>query len=210
MSASSTDQAETLALGTKLEDDFVAPLTAVRGALEILRDYPDIGATERLRFVTTALRSCQQLERAVHDLADAVYGAAQAESPATPIADSTDGYNARIHPDPVAEIMELDFSDLVFANSDIVYEVFDAIEAEIGRSDRKWYFLINMTGCTVWPEAWVSFAHRGKRVSVNFGLETVRYSTADEAGYDSDNSTHPSRESAMEFIEACKEQRSRP
>lgn len=205
MSASSPDQAETLALGTKLEDDFVAPLTAVRGALEILRDYPDIGSTERLRFVTTALRSCQQLERAVHDLADAVYGAAQVERPKESASESSSGYGARIHSDAAAGIMELDFSDLVFANSDVVYEMFDAIEAEIGRFDRKWYFLINMTGCTVWPEAWVSFAHRGKRINVNFGLETVRYSTADETAYDSDHATHPSRESAVEYIEACKQ-----
>ena len=206
MSASSPDQAETLALGTKLEDDFVAPLTAVRGALEILRDYPDIGATERLRFVTTALRSCQQLERAVHDLADAVYGAAQTEDAEAPMASGANAYSERVHADPVASIMELDFSDLVFANSKIVYEMFDAVEAEIGRSDRKWYFLINMTGCTIWPEAWVSFAHRGKRISVNFGLETVRYSTADEAVYDSDQSTHPSRESALDYIEAHKQE----
>ena len=208
MSASGRDQAETLALGTKLEDDFVAPLTAVRGALEILRDYPDIGTAERQRFVTTALRSCRQLERAVHDLAGAVYGAAQPESPKPSEAETAGAFSERVQPDPAAGIMELDFSDLVFANSEIVYEMFDVIEAEIARADRKWYFLINMTGCTVWPEAWVSFAHRGKRISVNFGIETVRYSEADEAHLDSDQSLHPSRESAIDYIEAAKQQKS--
>ena len=62
------DAISTVALNTKVEADFVGPLTAVRGALEILRDYPDLGEVERGRFVSTALRSCQQLERAVHDL----------------------------------------------------------------------------------------------------------------------------------------------
>jgi hypothetical protein len=30
----------TLTLSTKVEEEFVSPLTAIRGALEILRDFP--------------------------------------------------------------------------------------------------------------------------------------------------------------------------
>ena len=48
--AAAADATSTEALGTKLEQDFVAPLTAVRGALELLRDFPDMSELERERF----------------------------------------------------------------------------------------------------------------------------------------------------------------
>ena len=48
----------TLALSTKVEEDFVAPLTSLRGSLEILRDIPDLSEEERRRFLETALRGC--------------------------------------------------------------------------------------------------------------------------------------------------------
>ena len=64
------DTSVTLALNTKLEKDFVAPLTAVRGALEILRDFPDLDARERQQFVETALESCSRLTVGINDLAN--------------------------------------------------------------------------------------------------------------------------------------------
>lgn len=177
-----SDQILTLALNTKVEEDFVAPLTAARGALEILRDFPDLGDSERQRFVATALRSCQQLEHAINELANTVYAAGQTEGGAPRRPASTDlaasDYAARIAIDEDADIMELDFSGLVFSSSQIVNEVHDAIEAAIQQSGRKWYFLINYQDLSIWPEAWVAFAHRGKRVNVNFSLGTARYSQA--------------------------------
>ena len=62
----------TLALSTKVEEDFVAPLTAVRGSLEILRDFSDLGADERLRFIETALGGCARLEKGIGELARTV------------------------------------------------------------------------------------------------------------------------------------------
>ena len=49
----------TLALSTAVEEDFVSPLTSLRGALEILRDYPDLAEVERSQFVSLALEGCE-------------------------------------------------------------------------------------------------------------------------------------------------------
>ena len=67
----------TLAPSTEVEEDFVAPLTAVRGALEILRDVPALGEDERLRFVGTVLRGCARPDNGVEALAQTVYAAGQ-------------------------------------------------------------------------------------------------------------------------------------
>jgi hypothetical protein len=50
-----------LALETKLEQEFVSPLTAVRGALEILRDFLDLPPNERARFIATALAAALRM-----------------------------------------------------------------------------------------------------------------------------------------------------
>ncbi|MEM7426420.1 MAG: hypothetical protein AAF441_10010 [Pseudomonadota bacterium] len=204
----------TLALNTKLEEEFVAPLTAVRGALEILRDYPEINEDERLRFVSTALRSCHLLERAVHDLADTVYAAGRSEPDAPEVSEDIDedGYVRRVKLHPELHVMELDFSGLVFSNSQIVYDVYDVVDAAIRRSGQKWYFLINMTECSIWPEAWVAFAHRGKKVAVNHAHGTVRFaegsSPSGVTAGGSDTPVYPSRDSALAQIMRWTEERS--
>ncbi len=181
-----SDQILTLALSTKVEEDFVAPLTAARGALEILRDYPDLEDEERQRFVSTALRSCQQLENAISELARTVYAAGQQDSnaqrqSASATAAASD-YAGLIMLHESADIMEVNLSGIVFSSSQIVNEVHDAIETAVHDSGRKWYFLINYEDLSVWPEAWVAFAHRGKRISVNFSLGTVRYAAPNADG----------------------------
>lgn len=168
----------TLALSTKVEEDFIAPLTAIRGALEILRDYPDIGAKEHARFVSSALSSCQRLERSVHDLADTVYDAAEdAERPVKSADAGDDPHADRIEIIEDQNIIELDFSELVFKNSSLVNDVFDTVERIVERSGRKWFFIINMENCRIWPEAWVAFAHRGKKLKIQSSYGMVRYSS---------------------------------
>lgn len=207
-----SDQILTLALSTKLEEDFVAPLTAARGALEILRDYPDLEDKERQQFVSTALRSCQQLENAISELAHTVYAAGQQDADAQrygtgPDAEG-DSHAGRITIHENADIMEVNLSGMVFSSSQIVNEVHDAIESAVHASGRKWYFLINYKDVSIWPEAWVAFAHRGKRINVNFSLGTVRYSepnpdsTASGGGLAQD--LFPSRELAVDKIDEMK------
>ncbi len=51
-----------------LEDDFVTPLTTIRGLLEILRDCPDLPQAERRRFIDMALTDCARLDRGIERL----------------------------------------------------------------------------------------------------------------------------------------------
>lgn len=207
----------TLALSTKLEEDFVAPLTAIRGALEILRDYPDLEDAKRLRFVSTALRSCSRLERAVDELADSVYTAgqgskdAQLASPQTSRAE-TSGSRIHIHDD--LDIFEIDFSDFTFSSAVVVNQLFDEIDEAVERSGKKWYFLVNNRGTSIWPEAWVAYAHRSKKVSVNEAHATVRYAEPEEGASDKSTQAAGTRqgdqyESREEALQAIAEMKSR-
>lgn len=180
-------------LSTKVEEDFISPLTAIRGALEIMRDYPDLDDEQRANFIAAALRECQRMEHGVDDLARAVYTAA--DRPETHVPSAPEGaseFAARISFLDDRGIAQLDFSDFVFDSSATVNAFFDAIEAAVQPTGRRWYFLVDYSGCSVFPEAWVAFAHRGKEVRVMHGFGTIRYSNEDDG--------LPSRDQAMAEI----------
>lgn len=170
-----------VALSTKLEEDFVAPLTAVRGALEILRDHPDLAEADRRRFVEAALRGCARLGAGVEHLAATVYQAGRAAlaDRTPPAVSDVSAYAARIRLDRVAGIAEIDLSDVRFSDSATVNAFYDVVDALVERSGRRWYFLVDYKGCNVWPEAWVAFAHRGKKVHIGYSLGTVRFAELD-------------------------------
>lgn len=199
-----------LALNTKVEDDFVAPLTAIRGALEILRDVADLDAAERRRFVETALGGCARLETAVQHLADTVYAAGRklhAETSGRLSDAEWDRYDARIRIDPVADLIEIDFSEFEFISSKIVNDFYDVIDARIEATRRDWYFVVNYRACSIWPEAWVAFAHRGKKVNVTHSLGTVRYDedvSTDASAERSDPDLFATRDEALARIAAMK------
>lgn len=208
----STDQPSshpTLALNTKVEDDFVSPLTAVRGSLEILRDFPELAETERLRFVETALRGCAKLEISVEQLASTVYAAGERALPDQKAPESlpdADGFSDRVHVLEPIDIMELDLSDYEFRDSSMVNEFYDAVDAVVAATGRDWYLLVNNKNCHVWPEAWVAFAHRGKKANAAYSLGTVRYDDSeDEAKLDRfDPYLFETRELALAKIEELK------
>ena len=177
-------------LPTKLEEDFIAPLTAIRGVLEILRDYPDIEPAEQAKFVASALDECARIEHGLRDLGAAVYGADRS----TPAADKA----TRLRLDPARELAELDFSSLDFDNSNTVNEIFDDILEQIIASGRRWWFLVDYTDCHVFPEAWIAFAHRGKEIRVKYGYGTIRFAANGQGGL-------PDRAEALEQIEAAKQ-----
>lgn len=205
-----------LALNTKLEEDFVSPLTAVRGAIEILRDYPDLADDERNRFIESALRECARLEKGVAELAETVYAAGQrAQSrPASSLSPETyREYAGRIRFHDAIEVVEIDFSYFAFSSSKVVNDFHDVIEEEIEATGRDWYFVVNHRACSVWPEAWVAFAHRGKKVQVAHALGTVRYAAGSEtddaaaAGaqtHRTDPNMFPSRDLALAQVEALR------
>lgn len=206
--------AATVGLNTQLEEDFISPLTAVRGALEILRDYPDLSSPERMRFVASALKECERLQGGVMRLSEAVYAAAAeagavdndtvalAAPTSSPEAKTASPYAGRIFDITQDGIVEVDFSQFTFKNSQTVNEFYDALETHLNSLGHKAWLIVNYTDCSIWPEAWVAFAHRAKKINVNFVSATVRYSTSETPGGSSDRDMFASREAALEHIRA--------
>ncbi len=78
------------------------------------------------------------------------------------------------------ELLDIDFTNLTFAHSTDVHMVYDYLEQVIMDSGRKWYFLVNYENCQIFPEAWVSYAHRGKKLNIGGSLGSVRYAPGSE------------------------------
>lgn len=81
-------------------------------------------------------------------------------------------------------IMDADFSHFTFFHSRDVDDFYDFIEARIKETDRKWFFLVNLNGCRIMPEAWVRYAHRGKRLNIAASLGSVRFAAGSETEED--------------------------
>ena len=39
------------------------------------------------------------------------------------------------------------------------------IDAAIEQTGRQWHIAVNFRNCKIWPEAWVAYDRRGKRVN---------------------------------------------
>jgi hypothetical protein len=200
-----------LALNTALEQDFVSPLTSIRGALEIIRDFPDLPDEERLRFLDNALQDCARLEQGVKQLAATVYTHASPETsqqPQTPGVKLDSAYTNRFCFIEELQVAEIDFSNFVFTSSQVVNDFYDLVDQSIEASGQRWYIVVNYYKCRIWPEAWVAFAHRGKKVNVSYSLGTMRYINADEEDKDPAPFDVPdmfaSREDALAQVEALR------
>lgn len=214
MSQNGADTNSTLALNTILEEDFVSPLTAIRGALEILRDFPDLSPEDRQRFVTTALSECARLEDGVEHLGSTVYSAgqrAQHDEPSSLSGEQYGEYASRLRIVDEYEAIEVDFSNFEFSSSRLVNDFYDVLDKLVEGSGRSWYFIVNYKGVSIWPEAWVAFAHRGKKVNVSYSLGTVRYverdfdDTSGDRPYDYDPDMFDSRELALAHIQELRQ-----
>lgn len=198
----------TLALNTMLERDFVSPLTSIRGVLEIIRDFPDLSADERDRFLRNAMADCARLEAGIDQLASTVYAAVddrhRNRQPAAQ-AQIESEFADRVHVFDDLRVIEVDFSDFVFSNSTVVNAFYDYLEQRIEATGQHWYILVNYRHCSIWPEAWVAFAHRGQKVNSEFSLGTVRYVEVSEPGEDTNLLADPdlfaSRDEALSRIE---------
>lgn len=73
------------------------------------------------------------------------------------------------------QVMDVDFSNLTFDVSGTVNRVYDAIDEKITKTKKKWFFLVNYENCTILPEAWITFAHRGKKLNIAYSIGSVRY-----------------------------------
>lgn len=201
----------TLALNTTLEREFVSPLTSIRGALEIMRDFPDLSIEERSRFLNNALQDCARLELGVEHLASTVYTAVNSQDEdqsEAKQAETDSGYADRIQFFEELQVVEIDFSEFVFTSSKMVNDFYDLLDQLIESTGQLWYIVVNYHNCRIWPEAWVAFAHRGKKVNVSYSLGTVRYYDASEDDDDSTLLSDPellaSRDEALAHIEALR------
>ncbi len=192
MSNDGEDQTRTL--NTKVEDAFISPLTAIRGALEILRDFPDLTEAERTEFIVTALAECARLETGIEHLSASIYAPERPASGGDPASASVGRFAERIRFAAEGDVVDLDFAGFVFDSTELVNAFFDEVDAAVNQTGRKWYFIVNNTDCRIWPEAWVAFAHRSKKVNVNFALGTVRF---DEMNGESDPGLETSRDAAL-------------
>ncbi|MGI9406187.1 MAG: hypothetical protein ACR2O4_07440 [Hyphomicrobiaceae bacterium] len=80
------------------------------------------------------------------------------------------------HPD--LQVMEVDFSDMTFDVSKPVNAFYDEVDRQLEATGQKWFFLVNYRNCTIMPEAWIAFAHRGKKVNLAYSLGSARFSAS--------------------------------
>lgn len=85
---------------------------------------------------------------------------------------------------PDEAIMEIDLSGIRLLHSRDVNDLYDALEAALRPTGRKWYFLIDYDGTRIMSEAWVRYAARGKALNLGWSLGTVRYAPGSETEAD--------------------------
>ena len=83
-------------------------------------------------------------------------------------------YSERITFHEAIEAMEVDFSDITFADEGQVDAFYDEVDRRLAETARRWFFLVIYTDCVIAPDAWDRFAERGKRSNVNHGRGSVR------------------------------------
>ena len=114
-------------------------------------------------------------------------------------------YDERIQFFEELQTIEVDFSDFVFSSSKIFNDFHDRLDQLIEATGERWYIVVNYHHCSIWPEAWVAFAHRGKKINLSYSLGTVRYFNASAVDGDSplfsDPDLHTSRDEALAHIE---------
>lgn len=93
---------------------------------------------------------------------------------------SAGGYADRFTFHEADRIAEVDLTDLTLTDSSDVDALYDALEHEMARWERRWFLMINYLRCEIYPEAWIAFANRGKKLNLTYSLGSVRFNTEEE------------------------------
>ncbi len=110
-------------------------------------------------------------------------------------------------------VMNVNFSGITFAHSLDVNNFYDFLEEGARATGKKWYFLVDYNDCKINPEAWVSYALRGKNLNIEFSLGSVRFMAGSETeqeirlraeSQDFRPNIRNSREEALERIDEIK------
>lgn len=100
------------------------------------------------------------------------------DAPAIPPKEALD---ARIHFDEDLQIMEADFSNFDFVDSLLVNAFYDRIEALIADTgEEHWFFLVNLNGTRIQPEAWTAYSRRGRALNEAHSMGSVRFDASEE------------------------------
>ena len=79
------------------------------------------------------------------------------------------------------QIMEVDFSDFEFDGTLIVNAVYDRLEARIADTgEHLWFFLVNLNGTRIFPEAWTAYSRRGRALNHAHSMGSVRFDASEE------------------------------
>lgn len=173
--------------GADVEDDFVSPLTMIRGVLEMLRDSDDIPSGAVRKFLDLALDDCDRLSESIDRLVEANPTAVKRSRrvlDSSVSADDRATFAHRVSLMPDDRIVEVDFSDFAFASSEAVNAFHDVIDGIVEEAGGQWYFMVNFRNCRIEPEAWGAFALRGSRTNKKHSLGTVRYAVPVDAKKD--------------------------
>ena len=78
-------------------------------------------------------------------------------------------------------LMEADFSDFHFDSSAITNRFYDRLEARIAATGEPlWFFMINLNGTRIEPDAWIAYSRRGKALNLAHSMGSVRFDASDE------------------------------
>jgi branched-chain amino acid transport system ATP-binding protein len=88
-------------------------------------------------------------------------------------------FRGRIRIIEAIEALEVDFSNIAFMTKDDIDEFYDDVDRLLGATGRRWYFLVDYTGCTIADDVWDHFGERGKHSNITYGLGTVRFGLSD-------------------------------
>lgn len=79
------------------------------------------------------------------------------------------------------QIMEVDFSDFHFDGSHLVNAFYDRLEDRIAKSGEElWFFLVNLNGTRIDPEAWTAYSRRGRALNLAHSMGSVRFDASEE------------------------------
>jgi branched-chain amino acid transport system ATP-binding protein len=84
-------------------------------------------------------------------------------------------FRERIKLIPPLETLDVDFSGITFTSKEDIDEFYDEVDRLLAATNRRWYFLVNYTGCSIADEVWDHFGERGKHSNITYGLGAVRF-----------------------------------
>jgi hypothetical protein len=79
------------------------------------------------------------------------------------------------------QIMEANFSDFHFHDTQTVNRFYDRLEDRIAQTGEDlWFFLVNLNGTRIDPEAWTAYSRRGRALNLAHSMGSVRFDASDE------------------------------